>query len=229
MLRIDILTIFPEFFSSPLKVSLVKKAIDHQLFSVNLHNLRSFALDKQATVDDVPFGGGPGMVLKPEPIFKALESLPRGMVILLSPQGRLLNQDLAIELSKKEHLIFICGRYEGIDERVSENVVDLELSIGDYILNGGEVAALVLVETVGRLIPGVLGNIDSLKEESFAKEIISYPQYTRPANYQGLEVPSVLRSGNHKEIRLWREKKALEKTDKNRKDLIDKFNKKGNI
>lgn len=222
MLEVDILTIFPEFFSSPLDVSIIKKAIDNKLLSINLHNIRSYALDKHAMVDDLPYGGGPGMVLKPEPIFKAIESLPKGKVILFSPQGELLKQSLAIELAKSNQLILICGRYEGVDERVSENIVDIELSIGDYILNGGEVAALVLIETIARLIPGVLGNEESLNNESFSRGILGYPQYTRPANFKGLNVPPVLLSGNHQEIKLWREKKALEKTYKNRKDLMIK-------
>lgn len=220
MLKIDILTIFPEFFSSPLDVSIIKKAIDNKLLSINLHNIRSYALDKHAMVDDLPYGGGPGMVLKPEPIFRAIESLPKGKVILFSPQGELLKQSLAVELSKSNQLILICGRYEGVDERVSENIVDIELSIGDYILNGGEVAALVLIETIIRLVPGVLGNEESLNNESFSKGILGYPQYTRPADFKGLKVPSVLLSGNHQKIKFWREKKALEKTYKNRKDLI---------
>lgn len=222
MLEIDILTIFPEFFSSPLNVSIIKKAIDNKLLSISLHNIRSYAVDKHGRIDDFPYGGGPGMVLKPEPIFKAVESLPKGKVILLSPQGELLKQSLVIELAKSKQLILICGRYEGVDERVNENIVDIELSIGDYILNGGEVAALVLIETIARLIPGVLGNEESLNNESFSKGILGYPQYTRPADFKGLKVPSVLLSGNHQEIKLWREKKALEKTYKNRKDLIIK-------
>ncbi|MDI6785957.1 MAG: tRNA (guanosine(37)-N1)-methyltransferase TrmD [bacterium] len=220
MLKIDILTIFPEFFSSPLSISIIKKAIDNKLLSINTHNIRSYALDKHSIVDDLPYGGGPGMVLKPEPIFRAVESLPKGKVILFSPQGELLKQNLVLELVKNNQLIFICGRYAGVDERVSKNIVDIELSIGDYILNGGEVAALTLVETMARLIPGVLGNADSLSNESFSKGILSYPQYTRPANFKGLKVPSVLLSGNHKEIQSWREKKAIEKTYKNRNDLI---------
>lgn len=225
-MRIDILTIFPNMFSSPFAEGLIKKAIEGGIVNILVHNLRDFAHDKHRTVDDYPFGGGAGMVLKPEPIFEAVEKLKRegSEVILLTPQGILFDQEIAKQLAKKEHLILICGRYEGVDERVAEHLATLELSIGDYILMGGEVAAMVVVEAVVRLIPGVLGSAESLKEETLTEGLLEYPQYTRPAVFRGLSVPPILLSGNHPAIAQWRREQALLRTLKRRPQLLEKAN-----
>jgi len=223
MLRIDIITIFPEMFRGPFDVSILKKAQDRGFVEIKVHNLRDFTEDKHRTVDDYPYGGGSGMVMKPEPIFKAVRTLrkEKSEVILLSPSGDLFNQKIAEELSKKDHLILICGRYEGVDERVKE-IITREISIGDYVLTGGEIPAMVLVDAIVRLIPGVLGDPNSLKEESFQWGILEYPQYTHPREFEGMEVPEILLSGNHKEIRRWRRKEALRKTFLKRPDLLEK-------
>lgn len=224
--RFDILTIFPEFFESPLKTSLLGKAFQQKKLTVNLHNIRDFTQDKHRSVDDIPYGGGAGMVLKPEPLVKAIESIPRkkkSLCILLTPRGQLLNQAMAAQLASLDQLILICGRYEGVDERVKELVVDQEISIGDYILNGGEAAALVLLDAIVRLIPGFLGNDASITEESFSEGLLEYPQYTRPPEFRGLQVPKVLLSGNHKEIEAWRKEQALKLTRVRRPDLLKKL------
>ncbi|MCX7719840.1 MAG: tRNA (guanosine(37)-N1)-methyltransferase TrmD [Dictyoglomus thermophilum] len=223
MLRIDIITIFPEMFRGPFDVSILKKAQDRGFVEIKVHNLRDFTEDKHRTVDDYPYGGGSGMVMKPEPIFKAVRTLrkEKSEVILLSPSGDLFNQKIAEELSKKDHLILICGRYEGVDERVKK-IITREISIGDYVLTGGEIPAMVLVDAIVRLIPGVLGDPNSLKEESFQWGILEYPQYTHPREFEGMEVPEILLSGNHKEIRRWRRKEALRKTFLKRPDLLEK-------
>lgn len=224
-MQVDILTIFPQFFDSPLKISLLGKAIEDKKFHVTVHDLRDFTTDKHAKVDDVPYGGGSGMVFKPEPLVKAVQSIAKkekSRRILLSPKGRPLSQEVVHELSQYEQLVVICGRYEGVDERVRELVINEEISIGDYILNGGEVAALVLLDALVRLIPGVLGNEASLSEESFAQGLLEYPQYTRPPEFEGLRVPEVLLGGNHKEIAKWRREKALEITRQRRPDLLKK-------
>lgn len=224
--QFDILTIFPQFFESSLQVSLLGKAITQKKLNVALHNFRDFATDKHKTVDDVPYGGGPGMVLKPEPLVNTIESISgkkKSKCILLTPRGTLFNQKMARQMAKLDQLILICGRYEGVDERVCELVVDEEISIGDYVLNGGEVAALVLLETVARLIPGVLGNEASLSHESFNEGLLEYPQYTRPPELRGLKVPKVLLSGNHKEIEAWRGSQAIKMTKKRRPDLLKKL------
>ena len=223
MLRIDIITIFPEMFKGPFDVSILKKAQDRGLVEIKVHNLRDFTEDKHRTVDDYPYGGGSGMVMKPEPIFKAVRSLRKehSEVILLSPSGDLFNQKIAEELSRKDHLILICGRYEGVDERVKK-IITREISIGDYVLTGGEIPAMVLVDAIVRLVPGVLGDPNSLKEESFQWGILEYPQYTHPREFEGMEVPEILLSGNHKEIRRWRRKEALRKTFLKRPDLLEK-------
>lgn len=223
MLRIDIITIFPEMFRGPFDVSILKKAQDRGFVEIKVHNLRDFTEDKHRTVDDYPYGGGSGMVMKPEPIFKAVRTLrkEKSEVILLSPSGDLFNQKIAEELSKKDHLILICGRYEGVDERVKK-IITREISIGDYVLTGGEIPAMVLVDAIVRLIPGVLGDPNSLKEESFQWGILEYPQYTHPREFEGMEVPEILLSGNHKEIRRWRRKEALRKTFLKRPDLLGK-------
>lgn len=223
-MRIDILCLFPEIVTPALSYSLLSRAIEQGLVDIKAHNLRDFSRDKHRTVDDYSFGGGPGMVLKPEPIFEAVDSLrgERSEVILLSPQGELFNQGLAQDLVQKEHLILICGRYEGVDERVRQNLVYRELSIGDYILSGGEVAALVVVDVLVRLVPGVVGSAESLKEESLNGGLLEYPQYTRPAQYRGQAVPSVLLSGDHQAVARWRRQQALLRTLRCRPDLLAK-------
>lgn len=222
----DILTIFPEFFVSPLNVSILRRGREKGAFDVRTWDIRDFAQDKHKTTDDRPYGGGEGMVMKLEPIYHCLKHItplgPSPFVVLLSPRGRLLDQSLCEELSRKKRLILICGRYEGVDERVSEHLVDLELSIGDYVLSGGEPAALVVMDAVMRLLPGVLGCADSPENESFSTGILEYPQYTRPREFLGWKVPDVLLSGDHKKIAIWRRKEALRTTLIRRPDLLEK-------
>jgi len=234
LLQIDILTLFPEMFQSPFSVGIFKRAIDHKLVGVNIHNIRDCTHDKHHTVDDYPYGGGAGMVLKPEPIFEAVESikadisLKQGVdvlpVILLTPQGRLFSQEIALELSKHSHLILICGHYEGVDERVHEYLVTDEVSIGDYVLSGGELAAMVVIDAVVRLLPGVLGSEASPLDDSHATGLLEYPQYTRPPVYRGWSVSEVLLSGNHAQIAKWRREQAVLRTLKRRPELLDKAN-----
>lgn len=224
MLYIHILTLFPEFFSSPLNVSIIKRAQEKQLVKIDLVNIRDFSKDKHKKVDDYPYGGGCGMVMKPEPIFEAVEfvkntMMTRNRIILLSPQGVLFNQKMAKDFSQEEHLILICGHYEGIDERVKTLVTD-EVSIGDFILTGGEIPALTVVDALVRYIPGVLGSRESPEEESFSQGLLEYPQYTRPEVYRGMAVPEVLLSGNHKEIALFRRREALMRTRLKRPDMF---------
>lgn len=225
MLKIDIITIFPEIFRGPFEVSILKRAQEKGLVEIKVHNLRDYAVDRHRTVDDYPYGGGSGMVMKPEPIFRAIRSLRKedSEVILLSPSGDLFNQKIAEELSRKEHLILICGRYEGVDERV-KSIITREISIGDYVLTGGEIPAMVLVDAIVRLIPGVLGDPNSLREESFQWGILEYPQYTHPRVFEGMSVPEILLSGDHKKIQRWRRKEALKKTLLKRPDLLAKAN-----
>ncbi|MDP8234290.1 MAG: tRNA (guanosine(37)-N1)-methyltransferase TrmD [Candidatus Saelkia tenebricola] len=221
---IDVLTLFPEMFKPVLSESILKRAQEKGLVEIKLHNLRDWAEDKRGTVDDKPFGGGAGMILKPEPIFKAVESL-RGedsYVVLLGPRGKMLNQQVSEEFTKKEHLILISGHYEEVDERVREHLIDCEVSIGDYILSCGELPAMVLIDTVVRLIPDVLGNEDANLWESFRGHLLEYPQYTRPANFNGLKVPDVLLGGDHKRIEQWRLEQSLMQTEKLRPDLYKK-------
>ncbi len=226
MFLIDVLTIFPGMFSGILNESILKRAIKAGVVNVKLHNIRDYSKDKHHKVDDRPFGGGPGMVMKIEPIYDAIKDVLKGRkksiprIILLSPQGRALTQDFAEELSKNRHLILICGHYEGVDERVREYLITDEVSIGDYVLTGGELAAMVLIDTVVRLLPGALGDKDSAKSESFSNGLLEYPQYTRPADFMGKRVPDVLSSGNHKIIEKWRREEATKKTLLNRPDLI---------
>lgn len=260
-MRFDIVTIFPEFFAGPLDYGIVRRARESRLIETQIHDLRSFTHDRHRTVDDRPFGGGAGMVLKPEPIFEAVESLagadgakaPGTSVILLSASGKLFRQETARRLAKLQKVVLVCGRYEGVDERVAEHLVDEELSIGDFVLSGGELPAATVLDVVTRLLPGALGNEDSAVEESFSEPdevlgteshvpnlpgpgappsptlgllatqrgILDYPHYTRPQNFRGWEVPEVLVSGNHEEIRRWRRKKALAKTLRNRPDLTE--------
>jgi len=228
MLKIYILTIFPEFFESPFNVSIIKRAIDNGLIQIELINIRDFSRDKHKKVDDYPYGGGCGMVMKPEPIFEAVEYVEKKIdgqnrrIILLSPQGQVFNTQLARNLSNEKNLIFICGHYEGIDERVKTLITD-EISIGDFILTGGEIPALAIIDAVARFVPGVLGSSQSPEEESFYNGLLEYPQYTRPQVYRGLKVPDVLLSGNHKEIELFRRKEALKRTREKRPDLFEKL------
>ena len=225
-MRFDILTLFPEMFSSPFKESILAKAIEKGLIEVRTINIRDFALDKHRIVDDAPYGGGQGMVMKVEPIARAIEQVksedPSVRTIYLTPEGKPLNEEMARQLSSRSHLILLCGRYEGVDERVRELFVDEEISIGDYVLTGGELAAMVLIDAVSRLLPGVLGSDRSAEEDSFFGSLLEYPQYTRPASFRGYEVPGVLLSGNHQAISLWRRKEALRRTWMRRPDLLSK-------
>jgi tRNA (guanine37-N1)-methyltransferase len=220
--RIDAFTIFPAIVEGPLRGSLLGKAIEAGIVDVRVHDIRAFATDKHRQVDDEPYGGGPGMVLKPEPVFAAVESLGEGTkrVIVLSPAGRRLNQALVRELAKEPWLVLISGRYEGVDERVVEGLPAEEVSIGDYVLSGGEIPALVVLEAVTRLIPGVVGKEESLERESFEDGGLDHPHYTRPSEFRGMAVPDVLLSGNHVEVERWRREAAEEKTRRNRPDLL---------
>jgi tRNA (guanine37-N1)-methyltransferase len=221
--RIDVLTIFPGILESPLQESLLGRAITDGVVDVRVHDIRDWATDKHRQVDDESYGGGPGMVMKPEPIFGAVEALGEGhkRVVVLSPAGRRLDQALVRELAAEPWLVLICGRYEGVDERVVEGLPAEEVSIGDYVLSGGEVPALVLLEAVTRLVPGVIGREESHERDSFGPEgVLDHPQYTRPAEFRGMTVPEVLLSGNHAEIERWRREAALEKTRRNRPDLL---------
>ncbi len=249
-MKADIVTIFPDFFRGPLNYGITRRACELGLAQIEVHDLRQFTKDKHRTVDDRPFGGGEGMVLKPEPLFECLETLqlaPREdrvagrakqSVILLSPQGEPFTQKVATELAGLERIVLICGRYEGVDERVSEHLADREISIGDYVLSGGELGAAVIVEAVTRLLPGAVGNAASTKQESFTAHeqradaegpdstcgsggLLDYPHYTRPAEFRGWQVPEVLINGNHSEIRRWRREQALKKTLRNRPDLLE--------
>jgi len=222
--RVDIFTIFPGIFESPLRESLLGRAIDARILDVRIHDIRDFTADRHRQVDDEPFGGGPGMVMKPEPIFAAVESLgaERGRTILLSPAGRRLDQVMVRELATEPCLVLVCGRYEGVDERVTEGLPAEELSVGDYVLSGGEVPALVLLEAVGRLVPGVIGKDASHENDSFGVQgLLDHPHYTRPRRFRDLEVPAVLLSGDHAQIERWRNEAAWEKTRRSRPDLLE--------
>jgi tRNA (guanine37-N1)-methyltransferase len=247
-MKADIVTIFPDFFRGPLDYGITRRAQEMGLANIAVHDLRAFTHDRHRTVDDRPFGGGEGMVLKPEPLFECLESMEfasrqariageeKQSVILLSAQGRRFTQKIAAELAQLDRIVLICGRYEGVDERVAEHLADRELSIGDYVLSGGEIAAAVIVEAVMRLLPGAVGNEASTRQESFTVDetlkgegadstcgsegLLDYPHYTRPAEFRGIAVPAELMSGNHEEIRKWRRQRALEKTLRNRPDLL---------
>jgi tRNA (guanine37-N1)-methyltransferase len=224
MMRIEYLSIFPEIFKGILETGLIRQATERRLLQVHVHDLRNYTQDKHRTVDDVPYGGGPGMVFKPEPIFEAIESLGRqnSIVILPSPQGQLFDQAMAEQLALSERLIFICGRYEGIDERVCEQLVDREISIGDFVTMGGELPALIMTEAIIRFVPGIIGKQDSVIADSFQQSVLDFPHYTRPENFRGSKVPDVLLSGNHEEIRKWRRKMALQRTLDRRPDLLEK-------
>lgn len=221
---IEIVSVFPALFRGVFAESILKRAQAKGLVEIKVHDLRAFSEDKHRKVDDTPYGGGPGMVMKPEPFFKAVRAIRgkntlAGRVILLSPQGRLLTQERLKELSKVGHLILLCGRYEGVDERVRMFLADEEISIGDYVLTGGEIPAMVLVDALIRLLPGVLNEV-SLEEESFAQGLLEYPQYTRPKDFEGMCVPEVLLSGDHESVRQWRYREALKRTAKLRPDLL---------
>jgi len=220
--KIDIITLFPGMFRGPLDESIVGRAVQRGLIQIAVHNLRDFAEGRHRVVDDYSFGGGPGMVLKPEPIFAAVEALrtESSRVILMSPQGRVFRQSMARELAQLEHIILLCGHYEGVDERVRDHLVDQEISIGDYILTGGEIAAMVVVDVVVRLLPGVLGGETSAQEESFAEGLLEHPQYTRPAAFRGWSVPQVLLSGDHAAVQRWRREQSLKRTLDRRPELL---------
>lgn len=224
-MRFDILTLFPSMFSSPFQESILARAIEKGLIEVRTINIRDFSLDRHHIVDDAPYGGGQGMVMKIEPIARAIEHVksedPSAWTIYLSPEGKPLNQERVRSLSARSHLILLCGRYEGVDERVRELFVDEEISIGDYVLTGGELAAMVLIDAVSRLLPGVLGSERSAEEDSFVGSLLEYPQYTRPASFRGHEVPEVLLSGNHQAISIWRRREALRRTYLRRPDLLN--------
>ena len=227
MIKFDVLSIFPEMFASPLNFSLLKKAQEKSILNICLHDIRNWADDKHKMTDDAPYGGGCGMVMKVEPVEKALAAIRSpeddSQVVLMTPQGKTFNQKIAAQLAEKKQIIIICGRYEGVDERIREHLVDREISIGDYILTGGELAALVLIDAVSRLIPDVLGNPESTLGESFSHNLLEYPQYTRPAEYKGWKVPDVLLSGNHAQIELWHKRESLRRTYQRRPDLLKKI------
>ena len=226
-LKLDIITIFPEIFFGPFDASIVKRARDKGLVEINVINLREFTSDKHRSVDDRPYGGGPGMVMTPEPIFKAVESVrtPNSKVLLMAPQGEVFKQKIAAELKDEQHLIFICGHFEGIDDRVRQGLVDREISIGDYILSNGNLAAMVIADAIIRLLPGALGCEQSAVLESFSEGLLEHPQYTRPLVFRDMEVPEVLLSGNHKKIEHWRHEQSLKLTKQKRPDLVEESQK----
>jgi len=224
-MRIDVLTLFPGMFEGPLTESILKRAQEKGLLTINMVNIRDYTIDKHHIADDYPFGGGVGMVMKPEPVFRAMDDLIErngrpGKVILLCPQGRPLTQAIIRSLAEERHLVLICGHYEGIDERVRENLVTDEISLGDFILTGGELPAMVIIDAVSRLLPGVLGEAESAVDESFEGGLLEYPQYTRPREFRGLKVPDILLSGDHEKIRQWRRQQSLLRTLRRRPDLL---------
>ncbi len=224
-MRIDILTLFPEMFQNVLGESMLKIAREKELVSFHLHNIRDFSNDKHRCVDDKPYGGGAGMVMKPEPVFNAVEAVELlddavSTKILLTPQGETFSQGIADDLSKETRLMIICGHYEGFDERIRLGIDALEISIGDYVLTGGEIPAMVVIDSISRLVPGVLGGDDSLQDESFVNRMLEYPQYTRPAEFRGMKVPEVLKSGHHSKIEEWKMENAILRTQERRPDLL---------
>ncbi|MBM3944307.1 MAG: tRNA (guanosine(37)-N1)-methyltransferase TrmD [SAR202 cluster bacterium] len=226
-MRFDVLTLFPEMFSGPFSEGVVGRAIARGDVELRLHDFRKHAKDRHGTVDDAPFGGGAGMVLKPEPLFEAVEALRNeagdegiGPVVLLSPQGRVLTQQVVEELASQSRMVLICGRYEGVDERVREHLATDDISIGDYVLSGGELAAMVLIDAVARFVPGVVGSSDSTENDTFSGGLLQHPQYTRPAEFRGWAAPDVLLSGNHKEVSKWRRRESLRRTFLKRPDLL---------
>lgn len=224
-MRFDCLTLFPELVENVVNSSITGRAIKNNLIELNCINIRDFAQNKHNSVDDEPYGGGGGMIMQAEPIYLAYQSITEGLtynpkVIYMSPQGKVFNQELAINLAKEKHLVFLCGHYEGVDERIIEEIVDMELSIGDYVLTGGEIPAMAVIDSVSRLIPGVLSSEDSYKNESHYSGLLEYPQYTRPLDFLGRKVPDVLLSGHHANISKWRREKSLERTLKKRPDML---------
>jgi len=221
-MKIDVLTLFPGMFAGPLDESIVKRARQRGLLELAIYNLRDWTHDAHKTVDDRPFGGGPGMVLKPEPIFEALEKLATGdtRVLLMSPAGRKFDQALARELAQEKHLLLVSGSYEGVDERVVETLVDDEVSVGDFVLTNGALPAMLIVDAVTRLLPGALGDDESATDESFSHGLLEYPHYTRPAEFRGMKVPEILLSGHHAEIEKWRKEQSKQRTQKRRPDLL---------
>jgi tRNA (guanine37-N1)-methyltransferase len=224
-MRIDVITLFPEMFQGPFEASIVARAREQAIAQIELHNLRDWGQGRHRGVDDYPYGGGAGMLLKPEPAFEAVEAVralaePAGTVVLLTPQGRLLSQSIVNEMANSRRLVLLCGHYEGVDERIREHLVDYEVSIGDYVLSGGELPAMVLVDAIVRRLPGALGSEDSLEEESHSGGLLEYPQYTRPAEFRGWSVPEILLSGHHEEVRRWRRRESLLRTAKRRPDLV---------
>ena len=225
-MQIDIITLFPDIFFGPFSESIIGRAISSGKVKINCVNLRNYTEDKHRTVDDTPYGGGPGMLMKAEPLFKAVEDCKSNdsCVILTTPQGEPFKQKIAEELSLKKHLVFVCGHYEGVDERVRTNLVDREISIGDYVLTNGNLSAMVIIDSLVRLLPGVLGDDKSAEDESFTTGLLEYPQYTKPADFKGLKVPEVLLSGNHKLIKNWQKEQALIRTKERRPDLLKNNN-----
>ena len=230
MMRFHVLTLFPEMFEGTLSYGILSRAIDREILSVGLHNIRDFTHDRHSTVDDYPYSGGPGMVMKPEPLFEAVESVKESNavshvapVILLTPQGRVFNQLIAEELAEQDDILLICGRYEGFDERVRQHLATDELSIGDYVLAGGEVAAMVVIEAVSRLVPGVVGSPESPANDSFTTGLLQHPLYTRPARFRSMDVPEVLLSGHHAEVARWQRREALRRTYERRPDLLEQL------
>lgn len=229
MMNIHVMTLFPEIFSSYMGESIMKRAIESEILKVNLYNIRDYSENKHKKVDDYPFGGGAGMVMTPQPIFSTYEkiieenSIEKTRVVYLSPKGKVFNQEMAKQLSKEDNIILLCGHYEGIDQRVIDSIVTDEVSIGDYVLTGGELPALVMIDSISRLIPGVLNKNESFEDETFENDLLEYPQYTRPREYRGLNVPDVLLSGNHKNIDKWRLEKSKEITKERRPDLWEKY------
>jgi tRNA (guanine37-N1)-methyltransferase len=225
-MKFDIITIFPELFAGVLDCGILRRALQSRLVEVRLVNLRDFASDRHKSVDDRPYGGGEGMVLLPEPLCAAIEhckrDVPKSTVVLLTPQGRTWDQTMAAEFGCLEHLILVCGRYEGVDQRVIDSMIDREVSIGDFVCTGGEIPAMVLLDSIVRLLPGALGSEDSARNESFTTGLLDFPQYTRPAEFRGMNVPEVLLSGNHAEIERWRRARAVERTRQNRPELLER-------
>lgn len=221
-MKINILTLFPEIFQNFKNESIIGRGIKNGCMEINVVNIRDYAIDKHKQVDDIPFGGGGGMVMKCEPIIRALENI-KGKVIYTTPQGRIFNQELAIELSEEEEITILCGHYEGIDERIVENYIDLEVSVGDFVLTGGEIPAMLMVDCIGRMLPGVIKK-ESYENDSFFNGLLDYPHYTQPREFKGMMVPEVLYSGHHKNIELWRLKESLKRTLKRRPDLLEKRN-----
>ncbi len=228
MIRFDVLTIFPEMFHSPLRSSLIGKALEKGLIAVEIHDIREYAADRHRMTDDYPYGGGGGMVMKVEPIARALDDVlsnqEAGVVVLLTPQGERLSQETAEEMARHGRIILICGHYEGVDERIRDHLVDREISIGDYVLTGGELPALVLIDVLSRLVPDVLGNRESARQDSFSSGLLEHPQYTRPRAFRGWDVPEVLLSGNHREIEAWRRRESLRRTALRKPELLERAN-----